>query len=314
MALQESRLLSQYSRFGGRVLKTDLATDWLVSVVIPTFNYARFLAPCLESVQSQNYPEMELIIVDDASKDNSAALARELAKRDAFAATFKHRITIQENPENLGAHATINRAISLSHGHLIAILNADDLFGPNRIRGLVAAMKQKAARIAFSSVHFVGEDGSRLLGDQRLAQQLRMRQRAISKFPSTGFACLASNVAISTGNLIFERSLFDEIGPFSDLRYCHDWDFLLRAVLASEPIYVSDVAYHYRVHGANSFRALDGVAMTESATVYRTYFNSLLREKPSNRIAPSPDAWPGVFDAVMSAYGLWQFWSGEQPE
>jgi glycosyltransferase involved in cell wall biosynthesis len=285
--------------------------DALVSIVIPTYNYARFMKACLGSLRSQQYPELELVIVDDVSTDDSVEVARECLSDSSLSKVFKGRVRIEANEANRGAHETINKAIQLSRGKYIAILNADDEFGAGRVKTLVDKLVQSQSRIAFSHVDFIAEDGSALTGEQRLIQQLRMRQRAISRFPSVGFACLASNVAISTGNFVFERSLFNEIGPFADLRYCHDWDFLLRAIFVTEPLFVPDVSYRYRVHGSNTFRSLGGVAMTESATVYRAYFDRLLLGKPKNLLAPSPDNWPGVFQTIMSAYGLWQFWSGE---
>lgn len=291
----------------------DQTLTSLISVVVPSFNHVRFLRACLRSVADQAHCKLELVVVDDASKDDSVEVVREITADQAFSQAFDGRITIETNEQNSGAHATINRAIGLSRGSHIAVLNSDDSFSTARLSKMMNALVQQRRRFAFSRVDFIDEDGGPMGLADLFVQRLRIRQTAIGRFPSVGFACLASNVAISTGNLLFERGLYDEIGPFSNLRYCHDWEFLLRALLVTEPLYVEDAAYNYRVHGTNSFRSLTSLAASESAAVYHSYFDRLLLERFTNRRAPSPQAWPGVFETFMTAYGLWQFWEGERP-
>lgn len=285
----------------------------LISVVIPSYNYARFLPDCIASVTSQDYPNLELVVFDDRSKDTSVEVLHQIASDPATKRAFNGRIHVEVNERNLGAHETINRAIAHSAGEYVCILNADDTFGPGRLKRMHDAMSVADAKFAFSKVDFIDEEGARSRDPDPIARKLERRQWAIKSFPTVGFACVASNVAISTGNFLFTRRLFDEIGPFSDLRYCHDWDFLLRVLLRCEPLYVADAIYNYRIHGSNSFRSLDGVAASESATVYRSYFDKVAAGIPTNRQAPDPRYWPGVFDVFMSAYGLWSFWSADRP-
>lgn len=285
----------------------------LISVVIPSYNYATFLLPCLESVASQDYPEIELVVIDDMSTDNSVEVLEEITSHQNFRAPFNGRVRIDVNTKNLGAHETINRGIAASRGAYVCIVNADDLYGPGRLREMMKQVQSANARFAFSGIDFIDEHGLPS-GNQpeSVVHRLRRRQSAINKFPTVGFACLASNVAISTGNFLFERRLFDEVGPFGNLRYCHDWDFLLRCVLVTEPLYIPTATYKYRVHGTNTFRSLEHIASAESALVYRNYFNQLILNRHPNRRAPGPVSWPGVFDVFMSAFGLWPYWEGER--
>jgi glycosyltransferase involved in cell wall biosynthesis len=286
----------------------------LISVIVPSYNYAHFMAACVGSVVEQDYPNMELVVVDDRSKDDSVNVTKRLSTQDDVERAFRGRVRVELNPKNLGAHETINRGIRLSTGEYIAILNADDTYGPERLNRMIQAMKSAGSRFAFSKVEFIDEDGQHISRPSPLAHRLRHRQSAIERFPTVGFACLASNVAISTGNFLFERRLFDEVGPFRNLRYCHDWDFLLQCLLVTEPLYVPESVYNYRIHGSNSFRSLENVAASESAAVYRNYFDRATMNRHANRKAPGLQAWPGVLESFMDAYGLWPHWSGTKPD
>lgn len=277
----------------------------LVSIVIPTYNYGRFLEPALRSLCRQDWPELELVVVDDCSSDDTMARLAALREDPEISATFAAGgITIEANPVNRGAHETINRAIGLSRGDFIAILNADDAYAPRRIATMMEAMRPAGARLAFSLVRFMDERGQLIDQLDPMARRLRHRQAVIHRYPTVGFACLASNVAISTGNFLFERGLYAEAGPFSALKYCHDWQFLLRALLVTEPLYVEAAHYLYRIHGANSFRSLAGVADMESRMILRDYLRAAASTRVRNPRAPTARNWPGVFETMVDIHGL----------
>jgi glycosyltransferase involved in cell wall biosynthesis len=286
----------------------------LVSVIIPSYNYARFMAECVASVVDQSYRNIELVIVDDRSTDGSESVVHELFASTSLVDRFQGRLVFETNSRNIGAHATINRGIQLSSGDYVAILNADDAFVPDRISVMQTELQRTDRSFGFSAVEFIDEVGHSFSTADPFARMLKGRQDAIDKFPTVGFACLASNVTISTGNFLFSRALFDQIGPFADLKYCHDWDFVLRALLVQEPAYIPGTTYKYRIHGSNSFKSLQSVAEAESSSVYRSFFAEISRSKYTNTLAPSPKSWPGVFELFMSAYGLWPYWKGELPD
>jgi glycosyltransferase involved in cell wall biosynthesis len=290
------------------------SSEPLISIVVPSFNYERYILECLESVLDQDYENIELVVVDDCSSDNSVSEVERLLSSNEATERLSGRRTVEVNSRNLGAHETINRGIEIATGEIVCILNADDLFGPGRISKMFSELKTRGARFAFSKVEYIDATGRPFDEHEPLVQRLALKQRSIPKYPSVGFACLASNVAVSTGNFMFEKKLFLEAGPFSNLRFCHDWDFLLRCILTTEPIFVENASYMYRIHGNNTFRSLSNVADSESAQVYRAYFDRIVAAGYTNAKAPSPDAWPGVFEAFMSAYGLWPFWTGGIPD
>ncbi len=285
----------------------------LVSVVVPSYNHARHVRQALLSVADQDYRNLELIIVDDASMDDSVERINSLVAEEAFSERFGGRVDVIVNDRNLGAHATINQGLRRASGSFLTVLNSDDSYHPSRVSRLAAALRTTPAEFAFTGVAFMDENSEML--DERDPEVVRLRnhQESIGRFPSVGFACMCSNVTLSTGNMFFSMKLFDSIGNFEDLKYCHDWDFLLRAVLISEPVFVPEAFYCYRLHSTNSFRLLDHIAEEETMTVLARYFESVRRGEFVNSIAPSPKHWPGVFEKVMTENGFWRYWSEREP-
>ena len=102
----------------------------LVSVLVPSFNAQHYLAECLESALNQTYPGIEIIVVDDGSKDGSLALARSFERRGV-------RVIAQENRGQSGAY---NAAFSASRGDFVQYLDADDILDPRKIEVQVARL------------------------------------------------------------------------------------------------------------------------------------------------------------------------------
>jgi len=284
-----------------------VSTRPLVSIVVPAFNHEHLIEECLRSVAAQQWPELELIVVDDVSRDATFARAQRLAIDPAFLAHFQGRVRIERNPENLGAHRTLNRAIALARGDFVGILNSDDRYAPGRIAAL-APQLEAGATLAFSGVRMIDCNGRDITGEEFFASRLSHSQRSIRSLPSIGFALLRANVAISTGNLFFRRTLFDRVGGFRPLLYCHDWDFLLRSLLICEPVFVDQPLYEYRIHQTNSYHGLSRVAVAETEAVLTAYFSLVQRSSFENPLAPAPANWPGLFDTMLSALHLRKYW------
>lgn len=279
----------------------------LVSVVVPSFEHAAHIEEALRSVAAQAGPPLECIVVDDASRDGSAEIVARLFDDPGFRARFEGRLRTEVHTSNRGAHAALNRGLELARGDWFAVLNSDDAFVPGRLESLLEALAASDSDLAFSRVGFMDER-SRPCESSIDSFRLRRHQDVMERFPTIGFAALRGNAALSTGNLIFSRRLYETVGPFAPLRYCHDWDFLLRALVRTEPVYVPRPLYRYRLHPSNSFRALAGEAEMETEKVLRRYFAEVRAGELENERAPSPTGWPGVFERFMSAHGFWRYW------
>ncbi|WP_386065781.1 glycosyltransferase family 2 protein [Tahibacter sp. UC22_41] len=102
----------------------------LVSVIIPSYNHARYIERAIDSVLAQTYAPIELIVVDDGSRDDSAALIGSLARRHGFRAVL--------NPVNRGQGHVVNQALDLCRGEFVCFLPSDDWYLPDKTRLQVA--------------------------------------------------------------------------------------------------------------------------------------------------------------------------------
>ena len=105
-----------------------------VSIIMPSYNYALYIKKAIESVLSQTYKNWELIIIDDASTDNSLSIINEYLKNDS-------RVKLIINDKNIGLCASLNKAIQLADGEWIAFLESDDEFLPESIEEKIKAAK-----------------------------------------------------------------------------------------------------------------------------------------------------------------------------
>lgn len=113
-------------------LEGALAT---VSVIVPCYNYGHFLEECVGSVLTQQGVDVELLIIDDRSTDDSAETAHRLAERD-------DRIELRRHSRNAGLIATANEGIEWAQGEFVVLLSADDLLVPGSLRRAVTVMRE----------------------------------------------------------------------------------------------------------------------------------------------------------------------------
>lgn len=256
----------------------------LISIIIPSYNHQKYILQALESVFQQTYQPLELIFLDDCSRDETFSLAEQWGKlprvRDRFA-----RLVIQRNSRNMGAHATINAALEMAQGEWLTILNSDDWYAPERMEKLLATVLRCKKQHAFTRVTVVDAEGSPLRNSELAVECLTMADR-LEACPSIGFVLLEKNAAITSGNLFFSRSLYRQVGPFSALKYTHDWDFLLRCLAVEEPAFVPDPLYFYRIYEGNTFHKLKKEKIIEPQIIYRRYFITIKNRNFQNEKYP----------------------------
>ena len=127
----------------------------LVSIITPSYNSARFIGESVNSVLEQTYTNWELLIVDDASKDNSRELINNFTEKD-------NRISSFFLDKNLGVAAARNIAIEKSKGRYIAFLDSDDIWKKEKLSEQITFMKAHDIGFSFSSYQPISEDGSQI--------------------------------------------------------------------------------------------------------------------------------------------------------
>jgi glycosyltransferase involved in cell wall biosynthesis len=268
----------------------------LVSVVIPSYNHSAYIRDCLQSIAAQTYSHIEVIVVDDNSADDTYEQARLFAQdyRDRLA-----NIVVIRNSTNRGAHFSLNRGAALSQGRYIFFMNSDDMYTVDRVDEMLAALLPDSRGFGFSDVTPIDETGNAIYSEPLCHSIAMSAVLAADVFPSISWGLLWRQIGSSTGNFVVSRDLLNQIGGFRNLRYCHDWDFALRAIIEDEPVYVRKQLYKYRFHAGNSFKSLSDVAVTETERVVKSYLARVMTKQPANPKCPAPQNYPRSFEFFL---------------
>lgn len=180
-----------------------------VSVIIPVFNGEQTIKRALDSVFAQTFLNIEVIVVDDASSDNTAELVASYAD---------DRLAIIRCPENQGAAAARNKGIEAAKGRWVAFLDSDDAWKPEKLSRQVELLERCNRPVAACATGYDIEKNGRRFAVVLNLTPHRFRHDIL-------FGC-----TISPGStLVVERSVFDVIGGFDEkFRRLEDWDWLLR--------------------------------------------------------------------------------------
>jgi len=237
----------------------------LVSIVIPCYNHERYVVEAIRSVYAQSYLHIEIIIIDDGSRDRSV----EMIKGVLGASPFPVKLVVRENR---GAHTTLNEGIDLASGPFIGILNSDDRYFPDRVDGLVRLLVTTGKEWGFAGVKFIdAEDGYIQYGQNGYVDVLMRALEGLRSANAITVGFAHFNYAVSTGNLFFGKALWKRLGGFSDYRYVHDWDFCLRALGYESPAVLDESAYDYRLHGENTIGEASGQTSSETVEMLVTW-------------------------------------------
>ena len=190
----------------------------LVSVIIPTFNRAWAVGSAIDSVLAQNYPNFELIVVDDGSIDHTPALL----------SVYKDAVLPIYQP-NKGVSAARNRGIAAAAGDLIAFLDSDDYWLKGKLSEQVAFFQSHPDAVICQTEEIWIRNG------RRVNPRRRHQKPSGDIFMPSLALCLVSPSAV-----MVKRALFAEIGGFDErLPACEDYDLWLR-VSARYPVHLID--------------------------------------------------------------------------
>jgi glycosyltransferase involved in cell wall biosynthesis len=199
----------------------EMIQDMRISVIIPAYNAARFLPRCLESVFAQTLKPEEVIVVDDGSTDNTAALAAVLG------ATVFVRA-------NGGLAAARNTGIRKAEGEWIALLDADDMWAPEKL-------ERQAACIQFNTV--LVYTGIRIFDDKGVRSEQLAVDASIAK------KMMRYRNPITPSTVLARREMLMRDGGFrEDLRACEDWEMWVRLLRAGRFEAITEPLTDYYVY------------------------------------------------------------------
>lgn len=205
----------------------------LVTVVVPNYNYARYLPQTLDSILQQTWPQLEIIVVDDGSVDDSATIL------DSYGTQIRW-----VRQQNQGVAVARNRGASEAQGELIAFLDADDIWLPTKIQSQVERFcaDPELGLIHCGLIEFNEQDGdlmTKLDGMEGwVANDLLLLQRSVVH-------------GVGSSGLV-PRKIFESVGGFDPrLSTSADWDFTYRIASQQRIGFVSQALVRYRIHSSN---------------------------------------------------------------
>ena len=211
-----------------------------VSVIIPNYNYINYLNASITSVLSQDYPNVELIVVDDGSTDGSVE----------YLSSLQDKIVLLIQP-NSGQSCARNFGLLQSTGEFICFLDADDYWEETKISRQLDLLMKENVDLVYSGVNLVTEDGSKIIETLK-PEYAGDCARNYQRNPARGIVLLGSSNAIFRKSLIHKSGLFD-----INISVSSDWDFFRRYCDYGRVAFLSEALINYRQHQDNMSKRSD---------------------------------------------------------
>lgn len=224
-----------------------------VSVVIPVYNGEKYLETAVVSILEQTHSVFELVLVNDGSTDQSAAIIADFAQRDS-------RVVVLEMPSNQGLVAALNAGINHANGDVIARMDADDIAMPHRLEKQLELMENSGVCLLSSSyIKFREVDGHRK--GSRISQLPHNSEDVARRLPYT--SCICHPAAM------FTKEAFDAVGGYDQAYWpggAEDYDLWLRMSRVGAVANVLEPLLYYRLHD----KSLTGLAKSNDRFAYNS--------------------------------------------
>ncbi len=216
-----------------------MITEPLVSAIIPTYNRAHIICEAVDSVLTQTYPNIEVIVVDDGSKDDTLVRLQQYGDRI--------RVVSQANA---GPAAARNRGIAAARGDLIAFLDSDDIWLPIKIERQVALMRRAGATVPCCLCNIMMKWNS---GDRASFAIASLKPSAQEGVWLNADEVLATRFVLFNQGIVIRREVLEKIGGFDEkIRYLEDYEFPLRLSLEGPWAYIETPLVVWRESMTNS--------------------------------------------------------------
>lgn len=199
----------------------------MITVIIPCYNVEKYIEKCINSIENQIYKNIEIIVVDDCSTDNTMNILRKMKEEYS-------NLQVYQNDKNKGAAYSRNFAIKKAKGEYIGFIDADDYIGENYYEELLKKAEEDDADIVVTDIEIVYEDG---------VQNPILSKACVGKVNK--FNIINNGLAASPCNKIFKKELIKKF-PFLEGKINEDVASVLPAIINSKKVaYVDKIKYYY---------------------------------------------------------------------
>ncbi len=226
----------------------------LVSVIASCYNHSRFAVECLESIRQQTYTNMQLIIIDDCSRDDSVAVIKR------WIAAHNVQCTLLTHAKNQGVCRSFNEALSHATGDYVAITSVDDVWMPRKLEEQVKVLESLPPEygVVYSDAEQIDEQG------KPLPKRYMETFRAFDALPTGDvFDELWRGNWLATMAMLMRRACFETVGYYDESLSLEDYDMWLRLARRYKFAYSPYVSCTYRIVSTSLIRTL-GVRLVES--------------------------------------------------
>ncbi len=273
-----------------------------ISVLIPSYNHTQWINQAVDSVLTQTYQNIEVIIVDDCSSDGSQSIIKELAKKDS-------RIIYKLLPENIGAVLAMKEAFLLSSGEYVATISSDDTWCKDKLQKQIEMLNSSNYGAVFTKVHFVNQYGKAKKKQKNMFNvpkeiNIQNRESILRFFALRGnFLCHPS--------VLIKKECYLEYG-FYDPRFrsLPDFDFWVRLLFKYDISIIDEPLVNFRIHtynesGESNINNLKR-CMYEHTCILLTYFNNIITIQQLKGIFPIESAFIKIEDDRLTQFYLSQ--------
>jgi glycosyltransferase involved in cell wall biosynthesis len=212
----------------------------LVSVIMPSYNHARFIGESIESVLDQDCQDLELVIVDDASADDSRRVIEAYQTKDSRIRAFFHET-------NMGIAKTVNEAFDATRGRFVAHISSDDLWVKHKLQRQLAILEEDDNLVVYGDIQSIDAEG-----DAIASEKAKQRKRPEAKRSGDILPDLIEGNFVGGQSMIYKRENAQAIRHDEELKYVNDWKYVLDLAERCKFHFIPECLAKYRIHGKNS--------------------------------------------------------------
>jgi glycosyltransferase involved in cell wall biosynthesis len=211
-----------------------------ISVIMPCHNHGKYLLQSVESVLRQTYSDLELIIIDDNSSDNSGQILHQIIRQDS-------RIKIIRHAENLGVSAARNNGIKISVGNTIAFCDADDIWALTKLETQLRCLGKHQCGFVYADARIIDEEGNET--GKLFSELFKPPKRPSGNL----FKQLALGNFINTQTVVVDKRYLEQVGLFDPgMKVLEDWWLWTQLSRHTSFCYVALSLGSYRVHSSST--------------------------------------------------------------
>ena len=240
----------------------------LVTVIMPAYNHERFIEECIRSVMAETYPNIELLVIDDGSKDGTWEKISEL--KDACEKRFVRFVA--EHQENQGTSVTCNKLVNMANGDYVCLVASDDKVKPNKVAEEVQFLEAHPDYVLVTGDNEFIDGNSEVVGCDEHCNPVPLSEAKYKTFGEYlkakydfvdfdgdefgSYATLAKTNYVPNG-CMWRMTALRQTGGWISEPVLEDWYINMQLAKLGKMKYLDEVLFCYRQHGTNTFKRRD---------------------------------------------------------